>query len=638
MQLQYPLTAADLQACQAHVASQCLQRKAGWRQRLWTIVAISSLWFLLAWMLHLASLKPELWQLWVLGGVVLLSCGSLVAIVLWRRGGRWKAWLAQFSGDYELFTSPSGISFSAQGYSSFFAWQHVLALEEIEHYWLLYLRPDVAAPIPKSALPEQVAASFPAEVRRLWGEYREHRGLHLPTQPHERAVAKRLWSALGANLLAGLRLACWRPVSPGDFRAGTNSLLFLILLQFAYSMLFAYLQAMPKPVFNPYGVTAFGTGMLLFLLGGAVVATMVVSRDSIPRLWVMLLASGVVVEISWLTASTTLYRLGASYPPWLLSAIFFLCLAWALLVVFRTVRLLYRQPIPSAWWMVSVFAFFVYAIPSYLPNSKFFYPDYGDQETAARMPKINVEDTFYRQSQLINQALSALQAQNPGKTDLYFLGFAGQADEKVFANEVHYARSLLERRFGAEGRALSLINSTDTVADTPLANAHNLKAALQGVASHMDRDEDVLFLFLTSHGAKDHSLSVSFWPLDLNDLKAEKLKEMLDNSGIRNRIIVVSACYSGGFLDVLKDDNTLILTASSRDHVSYGCGDATEYTYFGEAYFVKSLTRENSFITAFNKARGMIEAREKSEGKEASGPQIYVGKNIQRRLDSLTVN
>ncbi|MEQ1556343.1 MAG: C13 family peptidase, partial [Gallionella sp.] len=132
-------------------------------------------------------------------------------------------------------------------------------------------------------------------------------------------------------------------------------------------------------------------------------------------------------------------------------------------------------------------------------------------------------------------------------------------------------------------------------------------------------------------------LSVSFWPLRLNNLKAETLKEMLDNSGIQNRVIVVSACYSGGFLDVLKDDNSLIITASSRDHVSYGCGDATQYTYFGESYFVQSLAHGNSFIRAFSDAQKRIAAREKSEGKGSSAPQIHIGKNIEEKLDLLPV-
>jgi hypothetical protein len=203
---------------------------------------------------------------------------------------------------------------------------------------------------------------------------------------------------------------------------------------------------------------------------------------------------------------------------------------------------------------------------------------------------------------------------------------------------VRYARGLLDRRFNTAGRSLLLINSYDTVNNTPLANTHNMEAVLQGLAGRMDKNKDVLFLFLSSHGAQDHRLAVNFSPLEMNDLKAEQLKQMLDKSGIRNRVIVVSACYSGGFLDVLKDDNTLILTASRRDHVAYGCGDITQYTYFGEAYFVKALEHNVSFVKAFDEARNRIAAREKSEGRDSSGPQIHVGRNIGKVLQRLKVN
>ena len=246
---------------------------------------------------------------------------------------------------------------------------------------------------------------------------------------------------------------------------------------------------------------------------------------------------------------------------------------------------------------------------------------------------MTAEDVWVRQSYLVEKAVTALQPQRPGKTDLYYVGFAGDAEEQVFYNDVGAARYVLEKRFGAAGRSLLLVNNTDTLYTTPVANAHNLEAALQGVAGRMDKQEDVLFLFLSSHGAQDHRLSVQFPPLRIDDLSAEELKAMLDRSGIRNRVIVVAACYSGGFLDVLQDDNTLVLTASSRNHVAYGCGDVTRYTQFTEAYFVSALLKGGSFIQAFGEARHWIEERE--AGMDRSQPQIYVGRNIGKVLQRL---
>jgi hypothetical protein len=363
-----------------------------------------------------------------------------------------------------------------------------------------------------------------------------------------------------------------------------------------------------------------------------------VNRTSMLRLLVMILASGLIIDLFYLPSYLAVSHTNAGDSGWLWVA-YYAASLWLLAAVFRIVRQLYRQPVPSAVYLVTVFALFTLFVGGLLPSGELYFAIEPEDEASSysRASKLDVEDVFYRQPGLVNDVLADVRSHRRGRTDLYFVGFAGQAEEKVFANEIRFARELLDRRFGTEGRSLALVNGVDIVAAAPLANAHNLEAVLQGVAKRMNRDEDVLFLYLSSHGAQNHSLSVSFWPMKFNDLKAEELKAMLDKSGIHNRVVVVSACYSGGFLDVLKDDNTLVMTASSRDHVSYGCGDATQYTYFGEAYFEKSLSHRDSFISAFENARHLIEEREKSEGRGNSGPQIYIGKNIEQKLHMLEV-
>ena len=72
------------------------------------------------------------------------------------------------------------------------------------------------------------------------------------------------------------------------------------------------------------------------------------------------------------------------------------------------------------------------------------------------------------------------------------------------------------------------------------------------MAARMNPDEDILFLYLTGHGSKNAELSVKFWPLQLNQLSAENLKQMLDEAGINWRVVVISACYSGSFVNGFK--------------------------------------------------------------------------------------
>jgi hypothetical protein len=151
----------------------------------------------------------------------------------------------------------------------------------------------------------------------------------------------------------------------------------------------------------------------------------------------------------------------------------------------------------------------------------------------------------------------------------------------------------------------------------------------------MDRDEDLLFLYLTSHGSEDHRLSMGFWPLQLNDLDPQTLRDMLDRAGIRWRVIAISACYSGGFIDALREERTLVLTASDAQHQSFGCGAESDFTYFGRAYD-EALRATYSFTEAFERARTRIAEREKAEALTASNPQVFIGERVGRKLDAFS--
>jgi hypothetical protein len=167
-----------------------------------------------------------------------------------------------------------------------------------------------------------------------------------------------------------------------------------------------------------------------------------------------------------------------------------------------------------------------------------------------------------------------------------------------------------------------------------------LAATFKRIGSLMDRDHDVLFVFLTSHGTHDHRFSLSFWPLALYDLTPTDLRTLLDDAGIQNRVVVVSACYSGGFVDALKDPHTLVITAAAADRSSFGCSNEADFTWFGRAYFDEALRKTRSFTEAFALAAPVIAQRERQEGFDPSEPQIAEGAAIaaplavlRRRLD-----
>lgn len=247
---------------------------------------------------------------------------------------------------------------------------------------------------------------------------------------------------------------------------------------------------------------------------------------------------------------------------------------------------------------------------------------------------INTERTYYAQRSLLADKLARLAPARRGIAELYFVGFAGTSTQDVFMKEARSAQALFDERFDTKNRSLILVNNPRTVAELPVASVSNLRAALAGVAGKMNVEEDVLFLFLTSHGS-EHRFSVHFPELALNDLSDRELRDILDRAGIKWRIVVISACYSGSFIDALKSEDTLILTAAAADRTSFGCSNENDFTYFGDAYVNTALRRDRSFIAAFERARAIIAAREQAEKLTPSQPQIYAGAAIKAKLQQL---
>ncbi len=99
--------------------------------------------------------------------------------------------------------------------------------------------------------------------------------------------------------------------------------------------------------------------------------------------------------------------------------------------------------------------------------------------------------------------------------------------------------------------------------------------------------------------SKKHELITSFWPLDLDKITGPDIQKILAESAIQWKVIVISACYSGGFIESLKDDKTLVITAADATNASFGCSNDSEFTYFGKAYFDEALRKSYSFVEPF---------------------------------------
>ena len=244
------------------------------------------------------------------------------------------------------------------------------------------------------------------------------------------------------------------------------------------------------------------------------------------------------------------------------------------------------------------------------------------------------EPLLYDQSARVAAAVERVTPSESGTPAVFFVGFAGDGDQSIFKREAVFAQTVFADHFGSADRSLELINDVEDRDSYPLATVSGLADALKQLAGRMNPDQDVLVLTLTSHGSRE-GLEVSNGKLPLVQLGPTELRQALDESGIKWRVIVVSACYSGVFLEPLQTDTTLIATASDADHTSFGCADDRDLTYFGEAFLKDSIPTTASLEAAFKKAADLIQHRETAEKLEHSNPQLFVGPAIRQKLAAL---
>ena len=254
------------------------------------------------------------------------------------------------------------------------------------------------------------------------------------------------------------------------------------------------------------------------------------------------------------------------------------------------------------------------------------------EETLSSLTNDRSESLLFDQPARIDAAIARLKTAAIPGAQVFFVGFAGVGEQRVFAEEIKLAAYKIGAKYGSGDRTLLLLNDRRDLDKQPLATVSGLRYALKGVAAKMNIDRDVLFLALSSHGSADPALSVSNSDLRIRDLTGDALAAALKESGIQWKVIVISACHAGAFIKPLQDDHTVILTAAAADRTSFGCSDERDLTYFGEAFYRDAIPTTTTLREAFAQTTRNIAAREKDEGIKASNPQSFFGAAVDRKL------
>lgn len=235
------------------------------------------------------------------------------------------------------------------------------------------------------------------------------------------------------------------------------------------------------------------------------------------------------------------------------------------------------------------------------------------------------------QPYLLDAELAGLTPRAPKKPNIFVIGVGGWSDQKVFLRETEASLDIIRKSLHAEGKTVELVNNKETATAHPIANIQNLTHVLRGVAAKMNLEDDILLLTMTSHGS-EQGFALEYEPFVDRTLQPEALRALLDAAGIKNRIVIVSACHSGVFVPALSNPRSVVITAARAERASFGCADNRDWTYFGDAFFAHGLTETPRLTEAFAKARMLVAQWEKEQKVEPSEPQIFVGAEIARQF------
>ncbi|MDK1684213.1 C13 family peptidase [Acinetobacter terrestris] len=435
------------------------------------------------------------------------------------------------------------------------------------------------------------------------------------------------WHDFKSNQTAGMWLFLGSRRSLQIVRPSILQLIFWGILGGSANSLFSWLSSGEVGEFNPQGLISYALWPFIALIVGIFLS----QRINNPRLMLVPALLWLVLDTHIALLQSLIQYLGyIDVLPYIfydyLPMIFMVLFVWQSLAVVWV----FSRELKWPWWeraLIVAATLFTLVVWQMSVKSQ---PIWKVEET----PPTFAEDAFYAQSSVLSKSLEDVQYGEFAQSHWYFLGVAGAGYQDVFKSEVERIKEQFDTRFGTFGRSIMLVNNPETRTKTPIASRTSMEMALRRIGQQMNRESDVLFLYMTSHGLPNQ-FEMANAPIDLNDVDPKWLKDTLDKSGIRWRVIVISACYSGSFVPVLQDDNTLIITASAADRASFGCSNEADYTYFGRAFFDQAMREQTSVSAAFEQTKGTVAQWEKAQGFEASEPQWSIGKNMEFMLPQL---
>jgi hypothetical protein len=441
------------------------------------------------------------------------------------------------------------------------------------------------------------------------------------------------------------RAAIWRTTRVPRL-VGLPSLLAWLAALGVFRMLLQLVAAGSGAGFNPYGLNALVAWLALEAVVAALFVPPAARNTALSAMFALTLVGEVAIEA---------IKFGAPLIPgpaivdafWRERAVSIALFAglslWWIGATAAVLRSFSPQPRLAAFGRMAGLWLALLAVTAVIPHAPVFLPRDFDirnanwwealaahlspsAETDGKAPHV-----AKAQGALLEAETAGLAPTVKGATNIYALGIAGWADQDVFVKELDGGLAVMGEILPISGRTLRLINDRNTVDHVPWATDQNFIAAVQAVGKVMNKTDDVLLLFMTSHG--EHTGFALRLPNETaSELTPQFVAAALNNAGIKNRIVIVSACFSGAFVPPLANDDTIVLTAADAESTSFGCAPERDWTYFGDAFFRQSMRRGRDLQHAFENARTLISGWELMDHARPSNPQAHFGPALVAKL------
>ena len=197
------------------------------------------------------------------------------------------------------------------------------------------------------------------------------------------------------------------------------------------------------------------------------------------------------------------------------------------------------------------------------------------------------------------------------------------SQSKVFRNDVLLAEKLV-KDIDPNALMLKLANpARDQSADWPQATLENFALVMSKMAE-VARPRDRVLLLISTH-SNPGLLNINAGGKHLPPLTPQILSNALAPLNDVPTLVVLSACYSGAFIEPLKAPNRVLLTATDARRTTFNCQYKGDHTPFAEALFGQAGAENRSVTDWMGEAQKSIAAQERRRKGPASQPRIFVG-------------